>query len=269
MLPPALRLLAYVAIVLLKATVFSVVVLAVTKSTFGWPADSSQENVWLLACVFAAATLWILLLDYRKFRRRASIRKLAERLSFSFAADGSEEAAEQLGKRLRGRTGKLLGNNKRTFALRDVLQGDRDGVRILVGDLETRIEYDEGADDVVKRTVVFFTGPHLGFPQFALQPGRPQEKGVGRFLGKEDAGANDRATFAEAYRLSSSEAEAAQRLFDEELQEHLARHPGWEIRSEHESILFARSVQEPAGAWEGLLDESSQILSLLIQSFAR
>jgi hypothetical protein len=258
MLRTAVRLLAYVAIVLLGAAIFSVIVLAVTKSTFGWPADNSQENGWLLVCVFAAATLWILLLEYRSFRRRASIRKLGERLSFSFAADGSEEIAEQLGNRLSGRTG--------TFALRDVLQGDRDGVRILVGDLEKRIEYEEGSDDVITRTVVFFTGPRLSFPRFALKPKRPQGKGAGRFPGKEDAGVDDRATFADAYRVSSSEAEVAQRLFDKELQQYLATRPGWEIRSEHESVLFARSEQEPAGAWEGLLDETSQILSLLIQS---
>jgi hypothetical protein len=50
------------------------------------------------------------------------------------------------------------------------------------------------------------------------------------------------------------------------LQHYLETHRGWEIRAEHDSILFARNGAEPVANWEGLLNETWQILSLVNQS---
>lgn len=249
----------------MAASIAVVAIFAVAKQVCGWPKGNFKDNLWLLVAGVAAFTLYILIDEYRQFRRQARVRKLAEKLSFTFSAKGSDEIAERLGKLLEGRLGRLVGYRNRDFELKNVLQRGHDGVQILVGDLETTIR-DSESDTHIRRTVVYFNDPHLCFPQFALQPEEPQRSLASRLVGQSESNSDDNPTFTDSCHLSSSEADIAEQLFGAELQEHLATHQGWEIRAEHEDILLARSGQEPVTQWESMLDESLHIVSLLNQS---
>ena len=250
---------------ILAASIAVVGIFAVAKQFLGWPKGGFKDNLWLLVAGVAAFTLYLLIDEYRKFKRQAGVRELVKKLSFTFSAEGSEEIAERLGKLLAGRLGKLIGTSDRDFELENVIQGARDGVQILVGDLETTIHGSED-DTVITQTIVYFTGPDLCLPKFALQPEGSKRSLAGRLAGKTDSDSEGLPAFSDSYHLSSSEAGVTERLFGLELQEHLATHQGWEIRAEHESILLAQSGQVPVAEWESLLDESLQFLSLLNQS---
>ena len=129
-------------LMILAASIAVVGIFAVAKQFLGWPKGGFKDNLWLLVAGVAAFTLYLLIDEYRKFKRQAGVRELVKKLSFTFSAEGSEEIAERLGKLLAGRLGKLIGTSDRDFELENVIQGVRDGVQILVGDFLADIHDD-------------------------------------------------------------------------------------------------------------------------------
>jgi hypothetical protein len=250
--------------------VFATVILAATRYRLDWPPGGM---IGFLVAVIVAVLPFALAataLEYGRAKRQAAIEALAKNLRFKFSADGSAEIAERIGKRLGGRVRKLLGYDKHEFKLHYVIEGERSGTRILVGDLQVRIERSE-SDDITKRTIFYFTGPNLKFPEFTLEPEEQRRKFASRLVGllASRVGIDNPDSplpLAGDYHVSSPEAEATKRLFGVKLQNYLASHKGWEICAEHDSILFARNGSEPVAQWEGLLDETLHILSLVNQS---
>ena len=252
--------------------VFATVILAATRYRLDWPPGGMIG--FLLAVIVAVLPFALVatVLEYRRAKRQAAIEASAKKLRFKFAADGSPKVAERLGKRLGGQFRNLpIDDDRHKFELHNVIEGDRSGTQILVGELQHTIEAEEGSDEVTKRTIFYFTGPALNLPRFYVEPGERRRtlhvRLVQRLAGRTGLQDPDiPLPSAGDYHLSSSEAEATKRLFGVKLQNHLATHKGWEICTEQNSILFARMGSELVAKWEELLTESMQILALLNQS---
>ena len=239
--------------------------LAITRHQFDWPPGGIKDFLWVMAAGVSPFTLLAVLSEYRRHKRIAAIRQLATHMSLPFCEKVDDETADQIGKLLAGRIVKIIGLSNRDFELKNVLQGVREGVRVLIGDLGTEIDQGERRK-TIKQTIIQLSGEHLCFSQFGLEPEPQKRSFLDRFAGQTPAASMDQRSFAESYYLHSSEPEVTERLFSLELQKYLTQHWGWEIRAEQDSILFARNRAEPVVEWESLLDECLHILSLLNQA---
>ena len=241
------------------------VILAITRHQFNWPPGGIKDCLLVMAAGVSPFTLLAVLAEYRRHKRIAAIRQLATHLSLPFCENADDETADRIGKLLAGKIVKIMGISNRDFELENVLQGVRDGVQVLIGDLETEIDQGEHRK-TIRQTIIQLSGEHLCFSQFGLEPEPQKRSFLDRFAGQTPAASMDQRSFAESYYLSSSQPEVTERLFSFELQKYLTQHWGWEIRAEQDSILFARKRAEPVVEWESLLDECLHILSLLNQA---
>ncbi|WP_153557400.1 hypothetical protein [Roseimaritima sediminicola] len=119
----------------------------------------------------------------------------------------------------------------------------------------------------IDQTVAFMQADAFDYPQFRLvaTDGRgPSRFIMSRLLGAKGIQFPDSPQFAREYLLFGMPEPAVRTMFDSQLREYLAAHPGWSIRANHRQLAIYRERQTcPPEQRDAFLAESLQLLAEL------
>ncbi|MGI9442015.1 MAG: hypothetical protein ACR2N1_06085 [Rubripirellula sp.] len=229
-----------------------------------WFALRGLQGWWLFAglndrrpgIVFVAAMIGLVAVvigEFLAFQRQVAVRALAKSMSLVFAPDLSPSLTMQI-KHL------VIGKGSQTTAfIENVIQGDYQGMQLVMADLRFVISRGAEQTDRQDLTIWFFTDRVGLFPQFTILP-CTGSKAV------NNKGGGDVAhfpSFSKLYTIASDEQDVAEQVVNDEFCHYFRSRHNWQIHADGPCIAFVRGGKVAVDEWEMYLREAMGAVKLL------